>query len=216
MLMVLAMVLGIGTQAWVNGAFRRWSRVELETGRTGGEIARAMLDEAGLSHVTIEQVPGNLTDHFDPRAGVLRLSKGVYGARTVAAAGVASHEAGHAVQHAHGNVFARIRMSIAPVAQFGSQASGVLILLGFVIGLTGLVWLGIVAFAGAVLFQIVTLPVEFDASRRAIASLDAIGAVPDSQVAGARQVLTAAAMTYLAATLVSILYLLYYIGLARD
>jgi len=212
LIIIFAAVLGAITQAYVNGTFRRWSQVRLESGRTGAEVARQVLDAEGLQAVTIEQVGGHLSDHYDPRHNVLRLSQSVYGSVSVAAAGVAAHEAGHAVQHARGYVFARIRMALVPVANFGSQAAWILILLGLFIGLTGLAWAGVIAFAAAVAFQIVTLPVEFDASRRALAALSSTGSLSAGQVGGARTVLTAAALTYLAAALISVLQLLYWTG----
>lgn len=214
-IIVLSIVLGLVTQGWVNGAFRRWSKVSLATGATGAQVARHMLDESGLQHVGIEVVGGSLTDHFDPRSNVLRLSQAVYSGATVASAGVAAHEAGHAVQHAASYTPARIRSALVPAASLGSQAAWIMIPLGLILNFTGLVWLGVVLFACAVLFQIVTLPVEFDASRRAMTALSAGGMLPAEQVGGARQVLTAAAMTYLAATLIAVLQLLYYVGIAR-
>lgn len=211
-IMVVALVLGFVTQGYVNSAYRRWSKVPLATGRTGAQVARAMLDSEGLTSVGIEMVSGNLTDHYDPRANVLRLSEGVHTSASVAAAGVAAHEAGHAVQHARGYTPARIRMALVPAASIGSQASWLFIILGLWMGIVGIAWLGVAMFAAAVLFQLVTLPVEFDASRRALASLSTTGLLPENQVAGARNVLTAAAMTYIAATLISIMQLLYWIG----
>lgn len=214
-ILVLSIVLGLITQGWVNGAFRRWSRVPLATGLTGAQVARRMLDDAGLNHVGIEVVAGALTDHYDPRTNVLRLSRDVYSTPSVAAAGVAAHEAGHAIQHAHSYAPAHVRSALVPAASIGSQAAWLFIPLGFVLNFPGLIWVGVWLFAAAVLFQLVTLPVEFDASRRALGALSAGSTLPAEQVAGARQVLTAAAMTYLAATLVAVLQLIYYIGLAR-
>jgi Zn-dependent membrane protease YugP len=215
-LMVFAMVLGFVTQGYVNRAYRRWSQVALATGRTGAEVARAMLDSEGLSNVGIELVEGRLSDHYDPRANVLRLSRDVYTSASVAAAGVAAHEAGHAVQHARGYVAAKIRMALVPAANLGSNAAWILIMIGLFTNLTQLAWLGVIAFAAAVLFQIVTLPVEFDASKRALVALSTTGMLPEEQVAGARNVLTAAALTYLAATLIAIMQLLYWVGVVRD
>jgi hypothetical protein len=215
LIMLVAMVLGFVTQGYVNSAFRRWSRVPLATQRTGAQVARAMLDSEGLHNVQIELVQGRLSDHFDPKAGVLRLSPDVYSQATVAAAGVAAHEAGHAVQHARGFVAARIRMALVPVANLGSQAAWILIMIGIWTRVLGIAWLGVIAFAAAVLFQVVTLPVEFDASRRALASLSTTGMLPTEQVAGARNVLTAAALTYIAATLISVMQLMYWIGAVR-
>lgn len=214
-IMILSAVLGAITQAWVNGSFRRWSRIGLATGLSGAETARNMLDASGLTQVSVEMVGGNLTDHFDPRAGVLRLSRPVYEGRTVAAAGVACHEAGHAVQHAAGYAPARFRMALVPSANIGSKMAFPLILIGLVLNFTELAWVGVAMFGAAVLFQLVTLPVEFDASRRALAALSGGGMVPAEQVGGAREVLTAAAMTYLAAALISVLQLLYFAGMAR-
>jgi len=217
-IVLIAVALGMATQAWVNSAFRSQSRVALAGGRSGAEVARAMLDAYGLHDVAIEQVSGTLSDHYDPRAHVLRLSPQVFGGRTVAAAGVAAHEAGHAVQHARGFAFARVRQSLVPAAQIGSQLAFPMIFIGLWIQLTGLVLLGVIMYSAAVAFQIVTLPVEFDASRRALGALQGGQAgvvLPADQVAGARRVLTAAAMTYLASTLIAVMYLLYFLGLSR-
>jgi len=211
-ILILGLVLGLGTQAWVNSAFKKYSKMPLGTGQTGAQVARMMLDSNGLQNVTIERVGGHLSDHFDPRHNVLRLSEGVHDGRSVSSAGVASHEAGHAVQHAKGFVFAGIRSKLVPVAQFGSQLAWPLLFVGFLIQFSGLITLGIILFAAAVLFQIVTLPVEFDASRRAMAFLSATPGITDEQAVGARKVLTAAAMTYVAAALVSVLQLLYFIS----
>jgi hypothetical protein len=214
-IMIVAMALGFVTQAYVKSAFRRWSNVELATQRTGAQVARTMLDSEGLHSVGIELVQGSLSDHYDPRANVLRLSPEVYSGATVAAAGVAAHEAGHAVQHARGFIAARIRMALVPVANLGSNAAWILIMIGLFTRILEFAWLGIFAFAAAVLFQVVTLPVEFDASRRALASLSIGGMLPSEQVAGARNVLTAAALTYIAATLISVMQLLYWLGAVR-
>jgi len=214
-ILIIAVVLGLITQGYVNSSYRRYSQVALATGQSGAEVARAMLDAEGLHHVGIEMVPGHLTDHYDPRADVLRLSEDVYRGRTVAAAGVAAHEAGHAVQHARGFAFARIRQTLVPTAQLGSSLAFPLILAGLFVGFTGLITLGVIMFAAAVLFQVVTLPVEFDASRRALVALNTGNVLPADQVAGARRVLNAAALTYVAATLIAIMQLLYYLGLSR-
>jgi Zn-dependent membrane protease YugP len=217
-IVLIALVLGLVTQALVNGAFRSQSAVPLAGRLSGAEVARAMLDAEGLQSVRIERVSGTLTDHYDPRGRVLRLSPQVYEGRSVASAGVASHEAGHAVQHARGFAFARVRQSLVPAAQIGSQFAFPMIFIGVWIRLSGLILLGVIMYSAAVLFQLVTLPVEFDASRRALAALQAGHAgvtLPAEQVAGARKVLAAAAMTYLAATLIAVMYLLYFLGLSR-
>lgn len=214
-ILVVAVVLGLLTQWFVNATYRRYSKVALATGQSGIEVARRMLEAEGLGRVGIEMVPGHLTDHYDPRANVLRLSEDVYHGRTVAAAGAAAHEAGHAIQHARGFAAARVRQTLVPTAQIGSSLAFPLILGGMFIGLTDLIMVGVIMFAAAVAFQIVTLPVEFDASRRALAALNVGNTLPAEQVRGARRVLTAAALTYVAATLIAVLQLLYFLGLAR-
>ena len=214
-ILLIAVVLGFITQGYVNSSYRRYSKVALATGQSGAEVARQMLNAEGLSHVGIEMVPGRLTDHYDPRADVLRLSEDVYNSRTVAAAGVAAHEAGHAVQHARGFAFARLRQALVPTANIGSSLAFPLILAGVFINITQLITLGVIMFGAAVLFQFVTLPVEFDASRRALAALNTGNILPVDQVKGARTVLTAAALTYVAATLIAVMQLLYFLGLSR-
>ena len=214
-LMITSVALGLITQGYIKSSFRKWSSVAVSSGLTGAQIAQAVLDSHGLSGVEIRQVAGKLSDNYDPRSKVLSLSQGVYGVSSVAAAGVAAHEAGHAVQDAKHYVWGNVRSALVPAANIGSSASWVLIFVGFWIQLNELVWLGIAFYAMAVLFQIVTLPVEFDASRRALASLEATNVVDAPQLAGARQVLTAAALTYVAAALIAALQLLYYMGLAQ-
>ncbi|MBF4509919.1 MAG: zinc metallopeptidase [Aeromicrobium sp.] len=221
LIFIVAIVLGMATQGYVNSAYRKNSRVALPSGLSGAQVARRMLDSQGLQHVRIEMVPGTLTDHYDPRADVLRLSTDVHNGVHIAAAGVAAHEAGHAAQHAAGYLPGRLRMSLVPVANIGSQGGPLLVMLGLLLGYgTGFsslfIDLGIALFAAAVLFQVVTLPVEFDASRRALAALTTTGAVFPGQESGARSVLTAAALTYVASALISVLYLLQFIGLRRD
>lgn len=215
LVMIPSLVLGLATQAYVNGAFRRWSKVPLMTGLTGAQVARALLDANGLRDVQIEQIGGSLSDHYDPRSRVLRLSQDVYEGRSVASAGVAAHEAGHAVQHAKAYGFATLRSAMVPAANIGSQAVWPLIILGFWLQMPFLINVGILVFTAAVAFQFVTLPVELDASKRALAAFSEGGALPVEQVDGARSVLRAAALTYVAAVLISVLQLLYLVGLGR-
>lgn len=215
MIMVFAMALGGGAQAYISSSYRKWSRVRIDTGMSGAEVARRMLDEAGLHDVRIETVGGELSDHYDPRGRVLRLSHAVYGGSSVAAAGIAAHEAGHAVQHARAFAPATLRSMLVPAANIGSQLAWPMIFLGFWINFAQLVTLGIILFSMAVLFQLVTLPVEFDASRRAMAAIRADRMISEEQAGGARAVLTAAAMTYVAATLISVVQLLYLLSRRR-
>jgi uncharacterized protein len=212
-ILIAAVVLGGGTQLYIRSTYARYSKVPLASGLSGAEVARRMLDANGLQGVSIQQVGGKLTDNYDPRGRVLSLSQDVFQGRSVAAAGVASHEAGHAVQHALSYAPAGFRSALVPAANLGSSMAWPLVLAGIFLRFPLLITFGAAFFAIAVMFQIVTLPVEFDASRRAVASLE--GVLPSEQVAGARSVLTAAALTYVAAALVSVLYLLYYLSLGR-
>ena len=220
LLMIVSTVIGLATQGYINSTFRKWSRVPLETGMSGAQVARQILDTNGLTNVGIKTIGGQLTDNYDPRSKVLSLSEPVYGTASVAAAGVAAHESGHAIQDAKGYVWGAVRSSLVPVASFGSNAAWVLIFIGLFLRALGsfgyyMVLLGILLYAAAVLFQLVTLPVEFDASRRAVASLQASGQYTPQQLTGVRQVLTAAGLTYVAGALIAILQLLYLIGLSR-
>ena len=175
---------------------------------TGKDAARKILDENGLYSIGIENIAGELTDHFDPSANVIRLSESTYNSDSVAAIGVAAHEAGHAVQHAEGYVPIKIRNSMVPVVNICSTIAMPMFILGLILQITGLAQLGIVLFSAALLFQIVTLPVEFDASRRAVKILDSSAMLDEEEFAGAKKVLRAAAMTYVAAVLSTALQLL--------
>ena len=206
-----AIILSIWAQFRVRRAYSRYSKVRSSTGLTGQQIARRMLDAEGVAGVRIEMVPGNLTDHYDPRSKVLRLSEDVFNGRSVAAAGIAAHEVGHAIQHARSYGPLVLRTAMAPVASIGSSLSWILMLAGFMISMTSLVWAGIAMFAAAVFFSIVTLPVEFNASARAKEALPKLGFVSSDDAAGVNSVLGAAAMTYVAAAATAILQLVYFI-----
>ncbi len=206
-----AMILSLGAQMWVQSAFARYSKVMNRRALTGAEAARAILDSAGLYHVRIEVAQGFLSDHYDPRTRVLRLSPDVFGRPTLAAVGVAAHEAGHALQHAQGYAPMHLRTALVPVAQIGSQLAWPLLLFGFLLQALTLVKLGVILFAGAVAFQLVTLPVEFNASRRALAALRTTGILAPDEIAGARHVLSAAALTYVAAAVAAVMQLLYFL-----
>lgn len=214
LLMAFSTVIGLATQHYINSTFRRWSAVPVGSGMTGEQVAQRILQMNGIGGVQIHPTAGALTDHYDPRSKRIALSQPVHGTASVAAAGVAAHEVGHAIQDAEGYVWGRVRSALVPVASFGSQAAFFFIFIGIAISFSGLAWAGVVLYGAAVAFQVVTLPVELDASRRALASLQMSGALAPEQVGGARKVLTAAALTYVAAALVAALQLLYFIGLA--
>lgn len=208
-----AMLLAFWAQNRVQTAFREWSRVAASSGMTGADAARTLLQRAGITDVRVERIGGNLTDHYDPRDKVVRLSQPVYDSSAVAAVGVAAHEVGHAMQHAEKYVWLGLRSAIVPVTQFGSSLAGPLILIGLITNLTGLFDVGIIFFSLAVVFQLVTLPVEFDASRRAMAALEGGGYLGQQDSVGVRKVLTAAALTYFAALITALLQLVYLLAL---
>lgn len=206
-LVVPAMLLAFWAQINVNSTFSRYSKVTAPSGMTGAESARRVLEANGVVGVRIERISGNLTDHFDPKTNTIRLSENVYDATTVSAVGVAAHEAGHAVQYAVGYSPMKLRAAIIPATNIGSQLAMPLVLLGLILSSAMLVDIGILAFSMSTLFQLVTLPVEFNASRRAVAALEA-GCAPGTEVKGAKAVLRAAALTYVAALAVSLASLL--------
>ncbi|MGI5997346.1 MAG: zinc metallopeptidase [Lutispora sp.] len=205
--LIPAMIFAFYAQTKISSTFNKFLRVRNSNGYTGYEVARRILDANGLYNVPIEMVRGHLTDHYDPRSRVLRLSHDVYNGTSLASAGVAAHECGHAVQHSESYVPLTVRNTIAPIASIGSQAAWFLILIAFVLNMMQLFDLGIYLFSAVVLFQIVTLPVEYNASRRAIIALEDYGLVGRDEVYGARKVLSAAALTYVAATVTAVLQL---------
>lgn len=206
LLLLPALLLALFAQIRVSAAFNRWKQVRSQTGLTGAGIARMILDANGAGDVRIEPVPGSLTDHYDPKDGVLRLSDEVYGSGSVAALGVAAHEAGHAIQDAQDYAPLRIRTSLVPVANIGSAAAMPLFILGLIFSWEPLLKIGIVCFSFAVLFYVVTLPVEFNASSRAVRVLSS-GYLPQEEIRGVKAVLSAAALTYVAAALQALLQL---------
>lgn len=210
-----AIILSLIAQAMVSSAFNKYSKVRNVRGLTGADAAREILDRNGLFNVRIERVSGKLTDHYDPRANVIRLSDSVYGSDSVAAVGVAAHEAGHAVQYAVGYGPIKVRNAIIPVTQFGSNISIPLVFLGLFFSWDFLITTGIVLFCAVVFFQAVTLPVEFNASGRAIRTLRDENILADNELKGAKKVLTAAALTYVAAMITAIMNLLRLIALSN-
>lgn len=206
------LVISIYAQIKVKSAYNKYSKIRTSKGFTGREAARTILDRNGCADVEIGRVAGELTDHFDPRTNVINLSTNVYDSSSVAAVGIAAHEAGHAVQHRTGYAFIKLRTAIIPICNLGSSVAPILILLGVMLGSLQLYWLGIIAFASIAVFQLVTLPVEFNASRRAIAILETNGTLNYEELKGAKKVLSAAALTYVAALLTSLMQLLYFIS----
>lgn len=207
-LIIPAMLFALWAQAKVSSTFNRYSAQRTRNGMTGAQAAEAVLRACGVQGVRIERVGGNLTDHFDPRAGVIRLSQSVYDSPTVAAVGVAAHEAGHAAQYAEGYGPIKLRNAIIPVTQIGSSLAWPLLIIGLLFNYESLFFAGILFFMLAVVFQLVTLPVEFNASARAISVLGEGGYLSPEEMPGAKKTLSAAAMTYVAALAVSIAQLL--------
>lgn len=204
---LVALVIGGAAQAYIRSTYAKWARVPANVPGTGADVARRMLAEGGAQGVGITRVAGSLTDHYDPRDNRLHLSDDNYHGASVASVAVACHEAGHAIQAARGFGLYRLRSALVPAVNIAQQGWVLVLLAGILLNVAGLVRLAIVLFAVAVVFQLVTLPVEIDASRRAVAYLSANGSGVDEK--GARSVLTAAALTYVAAALTSIMQLLY-------
>lgn len=210
-LLIPVLILSLWAQFRVSGSFRRYSEVSNRRRITGAQAAEAVLRAHGVYDVAIRCVRGNLTDHYDPRDNTIYLSESVYGAPTIAAVGVAAHEAGHAVQYAYGYFPIRVRSAILPITQFGSQFSFILLMIGMLLYSQALFFVGIVLFSLTTVFQLITLPVEFNASRRALETIEGEYLLDEDELSGARKVLSAAALTYVAALLMSLLQLLRYV-----
>ena len=211
--MLPAIALVMFAQYRVKSTFQKYSQVQTNQGITGAQAAAEILRSNGITDVQIERIQGSLSDHYDPRSKVLRLSEPVYGSKSVAAVGVAAHECGHALQHAQGYAPLAMRSAIVPVANIGSMIGPIMLIAGIVIGLTQLAWIGIAFFAAGTVFALVTLPVEFNASARAMQQLSTIGIFDRTEYAQGRKVLNAAALTYVAGFAAALLQLLYYISL---
>ena len=209
-LLIVAMIFSMVAQTKVSSSFNKYSRVRNRAGFTGAQVATQMLQNAGIYDVSVQRVAGNLTDHYDPRTKTLRLSQGVYDSMSVAALGVAAHETGHAIQHDVGYAPLALRSFFVPLANFGSRLAFPLIVIGFIVagGGSTLVTLGILFFSLSVAFTVITLPVEFNASHRAIDLLVADGFLTSDEIGGAKKVLSAAAMTYVAAAFAAVVQLL--------
>ena len=215
-LVVPAIIISLIAQMKVTSTYKKYSQQLSHGGKTAKEITRMILDMNGLQNVRIESVSGSLSDHYDPGAQVIRLSDSVRNDISVASIGVAAHEAGHAIQHAQGYTPIKLRNTILPVANIGSRLSVPLILLGIILSFEPLVTFGILAFSAVLLFQVVTLPVEFNASNRALATLKANNILSGEELSGAKKVLSAAAMTYVSAVLVSAMQLLRLVLISRN
>ncbi len=216
---IIPLLISVWASARVNSTFNKYAKYTNGRGLTAAQVARMILDRGGRTDVRVENVSGRLTDHFNPRTNVIRLSDEVFSATSVAAIGVAAHEAGHAMQQGQGYVPIMVRNALAPVASFASYAAIPIVLAGFFFERFGLVNLGIILYSAVVLFSLITLPVEFNASARAVMSLDAYGILSPEETTAAKKVLSAAAMTYVASTLAaigSLLRLLAIFGGRRD
>ena len=219
-LVLPAIIFSLWASARVNSTFKKYSRKTISCGMTGYDAARMILDYHGLQHVRIERVGGNLTDHYSPKENVIRLSDGVYNSRTAAAVGVAAHECGHAVQHAKGYLPIKIRSAIVPITNVGSRLAMPLILIGILLSYSaaeyiGIAYVGVVCFSLCALFQLVTLPTEYNASARAMKALESNGRLTGEELRGSRRVLSAAALTYVAALAVSLMQLFRLLLLVR-
>ncbi|MFV0394408.1 MAG: zinc metallopeptidase [Coprobacillaceae bacterium] len=215
-ILIPAILLSMYASMKVKSTFEKYSKVMSSSGYTGADIARRILSEQGINNVNVEHIRGNLTDHYDPRSKTVRLSENVYSAKSIAAISVAAHECGHAIQHNVGYVPLNIRSAIVPAAQIGSKMSMPLVILGMFMSSPTFIYIGVVVFSAAVIFQFVTLPVEFNASSRAIKVMLSSGIIDEREEAGARKVLSAAALTYVAAAISSLLTLIRLLIIARN
>ena len=215
LLLMFAMVVAVIAQIRVSSAFNKFSKIRTRRGLTGAEVAQEILDNAGIHDVQIQRIQSMLGDHYDPSKKVLCLSPGVYDSDSVAAVGIAAHESGHAIQHQHAYAPLKVRMAVVPATMFASQLLPLVMIGGFWFGIMGFITLGIAVYAVLTAFQLITLPVEFDASRRAKQILTRSGAVTMDEAVGVNKVLNAAALTYVAAFLGSLFHLLHLLAV-RD
>ena len=212
--LIVPLIIGLAVQGWLKRTFAVNSQKPVISGKSGAEVAREILDRNGLQSVPVQpSKAGPLSDHYDPRARGVFLSEPVFAGRSVASTAVAAHEVGHAIQHAKSYVPMTIRSAIWPIAAFGSRSWFFILIAGMLFGAFGLIQLALVVFALVIVFQLITLPVEFNASRRALGQIRELGLVNDAEAVGARRTLTAAAMTYVAGALASIAQLLYFLSI---
>ena len=204
----ISLLITMGAQAYITSNYNKYSKVATNGKRTGAEVARKLLDKHGLQDIKVEQVSGSLTDHYDPKGRVVRLSQSIYSDSSVASVSVACHECGHAIQDKEGYTFLRIRSKLVPVVNLCSYAGYIAIVLGSVLSFFGLVWAGIIAEVVILVFQLVTLPVEFDASRRGLKEVKEEGFLVGTELSGGKKMLTAAALTYVASVITAIIQII--------
>ena len=207
-LVIISLLITLGAQAFVSTSYSKYSKINNMKGLTGSEVARLILDKHGLQDVKVVSTSGNLSDHYDPKSKVVRLSTGIYEKSTVASVAVACHECGHAIQHKEGYTFLRIRSSMVPFVNFCSYAGYLAILIGSIFSAFGLIWAGIFAEVVILLFQLITLPVEFDASSRALKKIEEYGIVTKEELKYCKKMLRSAALTYVAGVTASFLQVL--------
>lgn len=211
----ITLLITLCAQGYINSTYNRCKKISTNKRISGREVARKILDENGLKKVKIEEVPGELSDHYDPRNKVVRLSSAIYSESTIASLSVAAHECGHAIQDKNGYFFLRLRNSIIPLVNFSSTAGYIAIMVGLIFSLTKLIWIGIILEAVILAFQLITLPVEFNASRRGIKQLTELGLVGEGEKDNCKKMLTAAALTYVASVATAILQILRLVLIAR-
>ncbi|MEM9451537.1 MAG: zinc metallopeptidase [Cyanobacteria bacterium P01_E01_bin.6] len=217
LILIPGMLLMFWAQSQIKGTYRKYAQIPSSMGMTGAQVAQTILSKMGIQDVSVEQVAGELTDHYDPGAKAVRLSQGIYGSNSLAAAAVAAHECGHVLQDKHGYNFMNIRATLVPAANLGSQLGPILVMAGiFFNAFSGLINIGIILFVAVILFHVVTLPVEFDASSRALKLTDELGILQGDEQKGARAVLQAAAWTYVATALYAVLQLVQLIKMSQN
>ncbi len=205
---IISLIIVLAAQAFVTTSYNKYSKVQATKGLTGSEVARLILDKHGLQDVKVVETSGNLSDHYDPKAKVVRLSEGIYGKSTVAGVAVACHECGHAIQHKEGYTFLRIRSAMVPFVNLCSYAGYIAILLGSIFSALGLIWAGIIAEVVILVFQLITLPVEFDASRRGLKEVREGQYLIEKEYSNGKTMLTAAALTYVASVAAAVIQIL--------
>ncbi len=204
----IALIITVGAQIFINAMYSKYKKVQNAKGKSGAEVAREILDKNGLQDIYVVETKGNLTDHYDPRRKVVRLSTDVYHKESISSVAVAAHECGHAIQDKDNYTFMRIRAALVPFVNFSSYAGYIAIVIGVIAGLTNLIWLGIMFEVVILLFQLVTLPVEIDASKRALRELESMGTLNSEELQNGKMVLISAAMTYVAGVATALLELL--------